>query len=56
MPVLCNENNGYGLSPPTNEQYRENLADKGIGYGMESHIVDGNNIGSFNLLSELKLR
>ena len=39
------ENNGYGLSTPTNEQYRcENLADKGVGYGMESHIIDGNNI------------
>jgi 2-oxoisovalerate dehydrogenase E1 component len=46
IPVLfIIENNGYGLSTPTNEQYRcENLADKGIGYGMESHIIDGNNI------------
>jgi 2-oxoisovalerate dehydrogenase E1 component len=50
------ENNGYGLSTPTNEQNRcENLADKGKGYGMESHIVDGNNILEvYNLLSELK--
>jgi 2-oxoisovalerate dehydrogenase E1 component len=57
LPVLfIVENNGYGLSTPTNEQYRcENLADKGIGYGMESHIVDGNNILEvFNLISELK--
>ena len=46
LPVLfVIENNGYGLSTPTNEQYRcENLADKGIGYGMESYIIDGNNI------------
>ncbi len=46
LPVLfVVENNGYGLSTPTNEQYRcENLADKGLGYGMESHIIDGNNI------------
>lgn len=57
LPVLfVIENNGYGLSTPTNEQYRcANLADKGIGYGMESHIVDGNNILEVvNLLSELK--
>ena len=46
LPVLfCVENNGYGLSTPTNEQYNcENIADKGVGYGMESHIIDGNNI------------
>jgi len=46
LPVMfIVENNGYGLSTPTNEQYRcENIADKGIGYGMESHIIDGNNI------------
>ena len=57
LPVLfVIENNGYGLSTPTNEQYRcDNLADKGIGYGMESHIVDGNNILEvYNLVSELK--
>ncbi|MCM8570090.1 dehydrogenase E1 component subunit alpha/beta [Gramella jeungdoensis] len=46
LPVLfCIENNGYGLSTPTNEQYRcKDLADRGAGYGMESHIIDGNNI------------
>lgn len=57
LPVLfIVENNGYGLSTPTNEQYRcENLADKGIGYGIESHIVDGNNILEvYNLVSDLK--
>ena len=57
LPVLfVIENNGYGLSTPTNEQYRcENLADKGIGYGMESHIIDGNNILEvFNKIAELK--
>ncbi|WP_299213074.1 dehydrogenase E1 component subunit alpha/beta, partial [uncultured Dokdonia sp.] len=46
LPVLfCIENNGYGLSTPTSEQYNcENLADRALGYGMESHIIDGNNI------------
>ncbi len=46
LPVLfCIENNGYGLSTPTSEQYRcEHLADRAKGYGMESHIIDGNNI------------
>jgi len=57
LPVLfVIENNGYGLSTPTNEQYRcENLADRGVGYGMESHIVDGNNLLEvYHLISELK--
>ncbi|GAA4969128.1 dehydrogenase E1 component subunit alpha/beta [Algibacter aquimarinus] len=46
LPVLfCVENNGYGLSTPTNEQYNCNdIADRGIGYGIESHIIDGNNV------------
>ncbi|MGI9547761.1 MAG: alpha-ketoacid dehydrogenase subunit alpha/beta [Flavobacteriaceae bacterium] len=46
LPVLfCVENNGYGLSTPANEQFRcEHIADKGKGYGMEAHIIDGNNI------------
>ncbi len=46
LPVMfCVENNGYGLSTPTNEQYNcKDIADRAIGYGMESHIIDGNNI------------
>ncbi len=46
LPVLfCIENNGYGLSTPTTEQYRcKDLVDRGIGYGMEAHKIDGNNI------------
>ena len=47
------ENNGYGLSTPTSEQYKcENLADRAIGYGMESHVIDGNNI--MEMYSKLK--
>lgn len=56
LPVLfCVENNGYGLSTPTKEQFKcEHLADKGIGYGMESHIIDGNNIlETFTKVSEI---
>jgi len=46
LPVLfCIENNGYGLSTPTSEQYRcKEIVDKGLGYGMEAHQIDGNNI------------
>jgi 2-oxoisovalerate dehydrogenase E1 component len=46
LPVLfCIENNGYGLSTPVSQQFKcENIADKGIGYAMESHIIDGNNV------------
>ena len=46
LPVLfCIENNGYGLSTPTHEQFRcKQMIDKGIGYGIEAHQIDGNNI------------
>lgn len=46
LPVIfCIENNGYGLSTPTSEQYHcKHLADRGKGYGIESFILDGNNI------------
>ncbi|MFM2206713.1 MAG: hypothetical protein RL213_688 [Bacteroidota bacterium] len=46
LPVIfVIENNGYGLSTPSNEQFRmKQFVDKGIGYGMEAVQVDGNNI------------
>lgn len=46
LPVIfIIENNGYGLSTPVSEQYKcERLADRGIGYGIESLQIDGNNI------------
>ena len=46
LPVIfVIENNGYGLSTPTKEQYAcKRLVDKAIGYGMEGRRIDGNNI------------
>ncbi len=56
LPVIfVIENNGYGLSTPTNEQYRcASLADRGIGYGIESYSIEGNNILEvYSLLKKL---
>lgn len=56
LPVIfVIENNGYGLSTPTSEQYRcENLADRGVGYGMRSIVIDGNNILEvYNTISQI---
>jgi len=46
LPVIfVIENNGYGLSTPSNEQFRcKSFVDKAIGYGIEGFQVDGNNI------------
>ena len=56
LPVIfCVENNGYGLSTPTSEQYNcKHIADRGKGYGIESFIIDGNNIIEvYNKVSKL---
>lgn len=43
--IFVIENNGYGLSTATDQQYAcEHLADRAKGYGMKSKIIDGNNI------------
>lgn len=46
LPVIfVIEANGYGLSTPSSEQFRcKSFADKAIGYGIEGHSIDGNNI------------
>jgi len=46
LPVIfLVENNGYGLSTPSSEQFIfKNFIDKGIGYGIETEQIEGNNI------------
>lgn len=46
LPVIFTvENNQWGLSTPSNEQFRcKQFIDKGIGYGMNAFQVDGNNV------------
>lgn len=43
--IFLVENNQWGLSTPSNEQFRcKQFIDKGIGYGMDAFQIDGNNI------------
>lgn len=46
LPVIfVVENNGYGLSTPSSEQFIcKQIADKAVGYGMKGITIDGNNI------------
>lgn len=46
LPVIfVVENNGYGLSTPTNEQFAcEKLSDRAAGYGMNGVTIDGNDL------------
>ena len=61
LPVIfVIENNGYGLSTPSNEQFRfKHFTDKGPGYGIEAVRCDGNNVLEVystveNISSEIK--
>ncbi|HSI91530.1 MAG TPA: dehydrogenase E1 component subunit alpha/beta [Adhaeribacter sp.] len=46
LPVIFMiENNGYGLSTPSSEQFKFNyFIDKGPAYGMDALQIDGNNV------------
>jgi len=46
LPVIfLVENNGYGLSTPSSEQFRcKQFADKAVGYGIKGYTIDGNNV------------
>ncbi|MBJ6117834.1 dehydrogenase E1 component subunit alpha/beta [Pontibacter sp. BT310] len=46
LPVIFMiENNGYGLSTPSNEQFKfKQFIDKGPAYGMDALQIDGNNL------------
>lgn len=56
LPVIfIVENNGYGLSTPSNQQFKfENFIDKGPGYGIDAVKIDGNNVLEvYNTISQL---
>lgn len=57
LPVIfIIENNGYGLSTPSSEQFKcKSFADKGIGYGIEAYTIQGNNIVEvYSTIKDLK--
>ena len=59
LPVIfLIENNGYGLSTPSRDQFRfKQFIDKAIGYGMSGQRVDGNDFAAvFSVLSEAVAR
>lgn len=50
--VFVIENNGYGLSTPTNEQFAcKDLVDRAKGYGVKGFQVDGNDV--FDVLNTM---
>ena len=59
LPVIfLIENNGYGLSTPTSEQYNcKKLSDRGLGYGIESKTIEGNNVVEvYKTIKEISIR
>ena len=57
LPVIfVIENNQWGLSTPSKEQFNcKQFIDKGIGYGMKSLQIDGNNLDEvFDSISEIR--
>ena len=57
LPVIfVVENNGYGLSTPSSEQFIcKQIADKAIGFGMKGITIDGNNVLEvYNTISEAR--
>src|SRR5690606_12300573 len=59
LPVIfAVENNCWGLSTPSSEQFRcKQFIDKGIGYGMEAVQVDGNNLlDVYHAVSEIRVQ
>ena len=56
LPVIfVIENNGYGLSTPSSEQFKFNsFTQKGAGYGIDTYQIDGNNVLEvFELIKKL---
>lgn len=44
--VFICRNNGYAISTPTLEQYKgDGIASRGVGYGIDTVRVDGNDVG-----------
>lgn len=55
MVFIC-RNNGYAISTPTLEQYRgDGIASRGVGYGIDTIRVDGNDIFAvYNAVKEAR--
>ena len=52
----CSRNNGFAISTPTHEQYRgDGIASRGIGYGIATIRVNGNDIfAMYNAVKEAR--